>query len=163
MSHEFEFIANLSKSICVQRCSCPLDLHIRKLSGCKQEHLHLRTPHLQSFICTETDPAKKQALLDKVMEIYDTRLKYFGAEEGKSKIIAYKVYDYMELMGEKADSKFVYEGLKEAIEEAKDKMEPSDAYGYFMAASLVEYHKDNSKKEQYLNDYFTVTDTLIRL
>jgi tetratricopeptide (TPR) repeat protein len=122
------------------------------------KNIYIYGPRIfKALYAQETDPAKKQALLDKVMEIYDTRLKYFGAEEGKSKIIAYKVYDYMELMGEKADSKFVYEGLKEAIEEAKDKMEPSDAYGYFMAASLVEYHKDNSKKEQYLNDYFTVT------
>ena len=109
---------------------------------------------------TETDAAKKKAMLDKVMEIYDSRMKYFGNDDPKGTILAYKVYDYMEMMGDKADSKVIYDGLKEAINEMKDQMNPSDAYGYYMVASLTEYLKDKSKKDQYIKDYFEVTGYL---
>ncbi|HBG56738.1 MAG TPA: hypothetical protein DDX07_01860, partial [Porphyromonadaceae bacterium] len=46
-----------------------------------------------------TDEAKKKEYLDKTMEIYDTRIKYFGEDDAKGSILAYKAYDYMELMG----------------------------------------------------------------
>ncbi len=39
----------------------------------------------------------------------------------------------------------------------KSNMEPKDAYSYFMVASLTQFLNDNSKKEQYINDYFRIT------
>ena len=104
-----------------------------------------------------TDEAKKKEYLDKVMEIFDTRLKYFGEDDARGTILAYKTYDYMELMGEKTDQKVIYDWLGEAIDEMKEKMYPLDAYSYFMVASLSEYYKDNSKKNQYITDYFKIT------
>ncbi|WP_294082290.1 tetratricopeptide repeat protein [Proteiniphilum sp. UBA5384] len=101
-----------------------------------------------------TDAAKKKEYLDKVMEIYDTRLKYFGDDDAKGTILAYKAYDYMELMGENADQSVVYNMLNEAIGELKDKMNPLDAYSYFMVASLSQYLSDSAKKDQYISDYF---------
>ena len=105
---------------------------------------------------TETDAAKKKEYLDKVMEIYDTRLKYYGEDDGKGTVLAYKAYDYMELMDGQADQGLIYDMLNEAIEEMKDQMNPLDAYSYFMVASLNEYLDDNSKKERYISDYFKV-------
>lgn len=105
---------------------------------------------------TETDAAKKKEYLDKVMEIYDTRLKYYGEDDGKGTVLAYKAYDYMELMDGQADQGLIYDMLNEAIEEMKDQMNPLDAYSYFMVASLNEYLSDNSKKERYISDYFKV-------
>jgi len=104
-----------------------------------------------------TDTAKKKEYLDKIMEIYDTRLKYFGDDDAKGTILAYKTYDYMELMGDKADQAVVYAWLGEAINDMKANMNPPDAYSYYMIASLNLYLKDNSKKDQYIKDYFTVT------
>ena len=104
-----------------------------------------------------TDEAKKKEYLDQVMEIFDTRLKYFGEDDARGTILAYKTYDYMELMGEKTDQKVIYDWLGEAIDEMKEKMYPLDAYSYFMVASLSEYYKDNSKKNQYITDYFKIT------
>lgn len=103
-----------------------------------------------------TDPAKKKEYLDKTMEIYDTRLKYFGKDDAKGSILAYKTYDYMEMMGDKTEQAVVYEWLGKAIGEMKGNMNPPDAYSYYMIASLSLYLNDNSKKDQYLNDYFTV-------
>ena len=105
---------------------------------------------------TATDAAKKKEYLDKTLEIYDTRLKYFGEDDARGTILAYKVYDYMELMGEKTDQSVVYQWLGEAINEMKGNMSPLDAYSYYMVASLSQYLNDNSKKDQYLKDYFAV-------
>jgi tetratricopeptide (TPR) repeat protein len=105
---------------------------------------------------TTTDEAKKKEYLDKTMEIYDTRLIYFGQDDAKGTILAYKTYDYMELMGEKTDQAVVYQWLGEAVNDMKENLNPLDAYSYYMVASLNLYLSDNSKKEQYLNDYFAV-------
>ena len=102
------------------------------------------------------DAAKKKEYLDKTMEIYDTRIKYYGEDDAKGTILAYKAYDYMELMGEKTDQTVVYSWLGEALKEMKGNMNPLDAYSYYMVASLSQYLNDNSKKDQYLQDYFTV-------
>ncbi|WP_298649725.1 hypothetical protein [uncultured Proteiniphilum sp.] len=104
----------------------------------------------------ETDAAKKKEYLDKVMEVYDARMKYFSEDDAKGTILAYKAYDYIELMGEQTDQSVVYDMLNEAIGEMKDKMNPLDAYSYFMVASVSEYLKDNSKKDRYITDYFNV-------
>ncbi|MDO5523234.1 MAG: hypothetical protein Q4G48_04220 [Bacteroidia bacterium] len=105
----------------------------------------------------ETDAAKKQEYVDKVMEIYDNRMKYFTDEE-KGTIIARKAYAYMEMMDDKADTDVIYGWLGEALELMKSDMEPKDAYSYYMAHSLTQFLTDQSKKDQYLNDYFTVTE-----
>ena len=110
----------------------------------------------KSLYASETDAAKKKQYLDKTMEIYDTRLKYYS-DDKKGTVLAYKAYDYMELMGDKADSKIVYQWLGEALKEMKSEMEPKDAYSYYMVASLTQFLTDPSKKNQYISDYFTVT------
>jgi hypothetical protein len=63
----------------------------------------------------ETDAAKKKEYLDKTLEIYDKRITYFGKDDPKETIIAYKTYDYMELMGDQADQKQIYEWLNESV------------------------------------------------
>src|SRR5690554_3719420 len=106
----------------------------------------------------ETDAAKKKEYLDKTLEIYDKRITYFGKDDPKETIIAYKTYDYMELMGDQADQKQIYEWLNESVNGLKDKMYPLDAYSYYMLSSLSLYLNDNSLKDQYISDYFNVMD-----
>ncbi len=105
---------------------------------------------------SSADANKKKEYLDKVLQIYDTRLKYYP-DEDKGTVLAYKTYDYMELMANQAETKVIYDWLGEAIEDMKSDMEPKDAYSYFMVASLNQFLSDNSKKDQYINDYFRVT------
>ena len=121
------------------------------------KNIYIYGPRIfKSLHATETDAAKKKQYLDKTMEIYDTRLKYY-TDDVKGTVLAYKTYDYMELMGDKADSKVVYQWLGESLKEMKSAMEPKDAYSYYMVASLTQYLTDQSKKNQYISDYFTVT------
>ncbi|HBT85163.1 MAG: hypothetical protein PHO13_01935 [Fermentimonas sp.] len=104
----------------------------------------------------ETDAAKKKEYLDKTMEIYDKRITYFGKDDAKETILAYKTYDYMELMGDQADAKVIYDWLSEAVNGLKSEMYPLDAYSYYMVSSLTLYLNDNSFKDQYITDYFNV-------
>ncbi len=92
------------------------------------KNIYIYGPRIfKSLYASETDAAKKQQYFDKTMEIFDTRLKYFS-DDNKGTVLAYKTYDYMELMGDKADSKVIYQWLGEAINEMKSDMEPKDAY-----------------------------------
>lgn len=121
------------------------------------KNIYIYGPRIfKALHAAEADAAKKKEYLDKVMEIYDTRITYFGKEESKGTVLAYKAYDYMELMGEKTDQDVIYNLLSVGVEEMKDKMNPLDAYSYFMVASLSEYLKDNTKKDRYIADYFKV-------
>ncbi|MCE5204905.1 MAG: hypothetical protein LLF80_02195 [Porphyromonadaceae bacterium] len=121
------------------------------------KNIYIYGPRIFKALYAATpDAAKKKEYLDKTMEIYDTRIKYYGEDDAKGTILAYKTYDYMELMGEKTDQAVVYGWLGEAIKEMKGNMNPLDAYSYYMVASLSQYLKDNSKKDQYLKDYFSV-------
>jgi tetratricopeptide (TPR) repeat protein len=121
------------------------------------KNIYIYGPRIfKALYASATDAAKKKEYLDKVMEIFDTRLKYFGDDDARGTVLAYKTYDYMELMGENTDQKVIYDWLGEAISEMKDKMYPLDAYSYYMVASLSEYYKDNTKKNQYIKDYFNI-------
>ena len=123
------------------------------------KNLYIYGPRIyKSLFATETDATKKKEYLDKIMEIYDRRMKYFSNVDAKGTILAFKAYDYQELMGEDADPAVVYKMLGEAIEDMKSEMNPSDAFGHYMIASLRVFLQDKSKKEQYIKDYFRVLD-----
>ena len=76
-------------------------------------------------IANEKDPAKKKELIDKLMNVYDKRVKYFGNDRryGKDWIVSRKVQDYFRLMGENADYNLAYGWLKEIVDEKGDNTE----------------------------------------
>lgn len=105
-------------------------------------------------INTEKDPAKKAALIDDLMKVYDTRVKYFGNDRkyGKDWIIARKAADYIRLKGDNADPKVYYAWLGEVINEFG---ENSEAMGVslYMMGSHRQLLADPNFKETYLEDY----------
>ena len=70
-------------------------------------------------IANEKDPAKKAALIDDLMGVYDKRVKYFGDDKryGKDWIVSRKAQDYIQQMGDKADYNKLYNWLGEIINE----------------------------------------------
>ena len=121
------------------------------------KNIYIYGPRIfKSLFEKETDVAKKKELLDKTMEIYDTRIKYFGNDDAEGTILAFKTYDYMEMMGDQADQNVIYEWLGKAVYDMKDQMYPLDAYSYFIGSSLTKYLNDNSLKDEYITDYFNV-------
>ncbi len=119
------------------------------------KNIYIYGPRIfKALFANETDAAKKKEYLDLIMEIYDKRMQYFSNVDAKGTILAFKAYDYKELMGDNVDHSVVYKLLGEAIEDMKSEMYPSDAYGHYMIASLMMFLQDNSKKDQYISDYF---------
>ena len=100
------------------------------------------------------DRAKKAALIDDLMKVYDTRVKYFGNDRkyGKDWIIARKAADYIRLKGDNADPKVYYAWLGEVINEFG---ENSEAMGVslYMMGSHRQLLADPNFKETYLEDY----------
>jgi tetratricopeptide (TPR) repeat protein len=123
------------------------------------KNIYIYGPRIfKALYAKETDAAKKKEYLDLIMGIYDKRLKYFANVDSKGTILAFKAYDYKELMGDDVDQKVVYQLLGEAIDDMKSEMNPSDAFGHYMIASLMVFLQDNTKKEQYITDYFRTLD-----
>lgn len=109
----------------------------------------------------EKDPAKREALVEKLMGVYDKRIKYFGNDNkyGKDWILSRKANDYLRVKGDGADPAVIYGWLKEAIDEFGDQTE-SMAVSLYMFASHRLLIADSNNKEQYLNDYFRSTAIL---
>lgn len=103
----------------------------------------------------EKDPAKKAELLDKLMAVYDQRVKYFGDDRryGKDWIVSRKAQDYIKNAGEKADNNLLYGWLKEVVDEYGDKTEPL-AVNLFMYASHQRLIADpDNKKDEFVKNY----------
>lgn len=112
-------------------------------------------------IANEKDAAKREALIDKLMAVYDQRIKYFGNDNRYAKdwIVSRKVQDYFQLKGEKADPKVMYAWTKEVLDEYGDKTE-SLAVSYYMLASNQLLSADENHKDAYIQDYLKASAIL---
>ncbi|NLZ96044.1 MAG: hypothetical protein GX921_09520 [Bacteroidales bacterium] len=105
-----------------------------------------------------TDEAKKKEYLDLIMEMYDARLKYFSNVDSKGTVLCYKANDYKELVGDDVDHSFVYKILDEAIKDMGSELRPSASYYDYIISSLYLFLGDNTKKDQFIDDYFRTLD-----
>jgi len=112
-------------------------------------------------IDNESDPAKKAALIEDLLAVYDKRIKYFGKEPKYEKdwIVGRKTADYVARLGDKADPKLIYAWTKEAVDEYGEKTE-SLAVSYYMFASNQLLVSDPNHKEAYIQDYLKATAIL---
>jgi hypothetical protein len=109
-------------------------------------------------ISQESDAAKKDALIDELMKLYDNRVKYFGNDKryGTDWIISRKAQDYNELKGDNTDYSVMYKWTGDIIDIYKEKTEPL-AVSLFMFSSLKQMQSDASFKEKYIDDFLKVT------
>ena len=112
-------------------------------------------------IANEKDAAKREALIDNLMGVYDQRIKYFGNDNryGKDWIVSRKVQDYFQLKGEKADPKVMYNWTKEVVDQIGEKTEAL-AVSYYMLASNQLLTLDESHKDAYIQDYLKASSIL---
>ena len=124
-------------------------------------NIYIYGPRIFKALHEETnDPAKKKEYLDLIMEIYDTRLKYFSNVDEKGTVLCYKARDYKELMGDDAQQKFVYTLLDEAVKDMGSELRPSSFYYDYIISSLYVFLEDKTKKDQFIDDYFRTLDYL---
>lgn len=113
-------------------------------------------------IGNEQDAAKKKALVNDLMGVYDKRVKYFGDDPryGKDWIVSRKAQDYIKYMGNDVDAKELYGWLKEVVNEYGEKTEAL-AVSLFMFASYQLLSEDpEGFKPTYLDDYLKASAIL---
>ena len=112
-------------------------------------------------VAQEKDAAKKKALIDELMGVYDNRVKYFGNDRryGKDWIVARKVQDYFAQTGDNADYNLAYGWLKEIVDEKGDNCEGL-GLSLFAFSSMKKMMADPNFKEQYIQDYLKAANGL---
>ncbi|MDD6209903.1 MAG: tetratricopeptide repeat protein [Bacteroidales bacterium] len=112
----------------------------------------------------EKDPAKKSALIDDLMAVYDKRIKYFGNDPKypTSWILPRKAQDYFQYKGADADPSVPYGWLKPIIEAEKESADLL-ALSMYMFASHNMAVSNDQYKDQYIQDYLKVNDYLDKM
>jgi tetratricopeptide (TPR) repeat protein len=111
-------------------------------------------------ISLEKDAAKREALVQDLMDLYDKRVKYFGNDPkyGKDWIVTRKAQDYIRLKGENADPEVLYKWLGDILSESKEETEAVGVSLYMFAShSLLEKDKDKHKG-QYVQDFLNCSE-----
>lgn len=107
-------------------------------------------------IKNESDPVKKQALIDKAIELYDKWMKYkVDNAYPKGRILGRKACTYIAY--NEATKTMAYDWLKESVLMQEDKSEVNPLQ-QFIIVSFEKYKADNSFAEQFINDYLLATE-----
>ena len=118
---------------------------------------------LRGLIASSKDAAQQKKYLDELMGVHDQRIKYLDALNGlvrnpttKGSIVGMKSHDYIIFSGKNVDVNKAYELTKEAIDLEK---ENSDYFTFqdMMDMSARKLKIDNNHKEQFIQDYLTVS------
>ncbi|MBQ0022939.1 MAG: hypothetical protein KBT29_06840 [Prevotellaceae bacterium] len=125
----------------------------------------------EKLFSDETDPEKKQEYYEKLMKVYDQRLKYMDKlnefstkkdQSSKGGITCRKAYDSY-FFNPNPDVSKSYDLFKEGINDTGNDTEGFVLYG-FIQLSDARYKYNNDKyREDYINDYMLVTDICGRL
>lgn len=109
------------------------------------------------LLANEKDPAKYNKYFDELMKVYDQRIKYFPTykQTPAPAVLGMKAIDYIQL-SKNMDPNQAFTWLKESIDQMK---EESEYYvlQFFMDMAAKKYASDPSYKEQFLQDYITVS------
>lgn len=110
-------------------------------------------------ISQTTDAAQRNQLIDRLMRLFDDRIKYYGKDRKmpREKILAQKAYYHSFYRPD--DKETVYPWLKEAITKLKNESEPSYLQQFVLTSHDL-YKADNSLAEQFINDYTLANEIL---
>ena len=114
---------------------------------------------LRHFLTQETDPAARQAYVDRILGLYDRRMELFGHQESRAIVLAFKTQEYMqlmEIMGEQPNHATIHRWLGEALELERENIAHQDAFWHYLVASQMLFHMDNALRDQYVRDYFRI-------
>ena len=111
-------------------------------------------------ISQETDPAKKEALVNEMMKLYDDRIKYFSNDRrgGKDYILALKAQTYNQLKGDNTDHTLIIKWLGEAISEFKEKTNPLAVSLYMFSSFKLMQDNMDKYKAQYVSDFLKCSE-----
>lgn len=135
------------------------------LKECPQCHVNMYAYGAQVYtwkIKNEKDAAKKKALVDELMNLYDLRIKYFGDYKGygEGRIVGEKAVSYYNFSEKNAETfKKVYDWTTQSIE--KTKVEAKiPVIKLHMVTSDAIMRADSTHKKQYIDDYLNTSKLL---
>lgn len=110
-------------------------------------------------ISQTSDAVQRNELIDKLMKLFDDRIKFYGNDKKmpREKILAQKAYYHSVYRPD--DKTTIYPWLKEAVTKLGNAAEPS-CLQQFVVTSHDLYKADNSLAEQFINDY-TLANTYL--
>ncbi|MDR0395291.1 MAG: hypothetical protein LBH77_09055 [Tannerella sp.] len=113
-------------------------------------------------ISQENDAAKKEALINDLMKLYDDRIKYFGDDNryGKDWIVSRKAQNYNQLKGEGTDPAVIYKWTGEVMDEFKEKTEALAVSLYMFASFKILQNDMDKHKAQYVEDFLKTSAIL---
>ncbi|MEG1587342.1 MAG: hypothetical protein RR346_10755 [Bacteroidales bacterium] len=102
----------------------------------------------------EKDPAKRAALVEKLMGVYDNRIKYFGDDRvwPADRILGNKAVDYLTFMGDKADYALAFKWLVQSVDARQGKSSPEVVKEYVSTAAKM-FKANPADREMYLQTY----------
>lgn len=110
----------------------------------------------------EQDVAKKEILVDKLMQMYDNRIKYFGDDANipAPRILGLKAIDYYVLPTSKDPlKKEAYKWLSESIDGLGDKTDAAFLQYYILLSTNI-YRNDPTHLDKLIQDYVKTNDIL---
>ncbi len=137
-------------------------------SKCPSIHSSLYTQGEKTFVGllkAETDQAKKDALLDKFMGVYDSWIKYYGNQKKTPKyfLLGRKANNYVKYSDEKnPDVKLkAYDWYAEALKLGGENCDVMSFWN-FMDLSVAKFKKDPAHKEQLIEDYLYIAPLMVK-
>lgn len=129
------------------------------------KNIYIYGPKILEYqIKTAKDAAQKDKLFDRLMKVYDDRIKYFGNDRkyGKNYIMGRKAIDYIEFVPDGRDpmKNQAYKWLSDVIDAQGTSCEVSVLQQYFVLSDALFKHNPNSFRSTYIDDYMKVTPLL---
>ena len=106
----------------------------------------------------ETDPAKREEVINAILKLYDDRIKYFGSaprnrRDWKDAVVWSKADTYNKLKGENTDHQLIYKWLGDVIDEFQEKTFLSAIMLYMVSSIKLLQNDMDNHKENYVNDF----------
>lgn len=129
------------------------------------KNIYLYGPKIIKYQIDETKDANlKGKLFDKLMKVYDDRIKYFGNDRkmNKYQIMADKAADYMKYVpaGRDPQKSLAYKWLGEVIDNEGLNCKPTTFQNYFILSDNSYAANKDGFRQNYLNDYLKITPLL---
>ena len=112
-------------------------------------------------IINEKDAAKRKELVDKLMGVYDNRMKYFGNDRAypTSRLVGMKAAAYLKFMGKDADKKVAYDWLTESVAAFEGGSQPEIVKDWVWTMDGM-YRENNELRSDYIDVYLKGMDYL---
>ena len=131
------------------------------------KNIYIHGPKILEYqIKNAKDENERTKYFDKLMKMYDDRIKYFGNDKkmNKYQILAEKAVDYIEYCPTSRDPKksAAYEWLKQAIKEEGENLKAIAYQSYFSLSDNFFADNKDVFRQTYIDDYLMISPLVVK-